>query len=112
MKLPNAENAVVDIAKLRDYCLSETHEVGSHKARVFRSVLGLTIENAEWLREQILIAAYNLDAEMTTSIAFGERYCLDFELTFEEKTAVIRTSWIVEYGTDFPRLTMCYVKGQ
>jgi len=26
MKLPNAENAVVDIEKLRDYCLNVNHE--------------------------------------------------------------------------------------
>ncbi len=36
MKLPNAENAVVEIAKLRDYCLSEDHLRGRHKARVLR----------------------------------------------------------------------------
>ena len=37
MKLPKAERVVVDITRLRDYCLSETHSVGKHKARVFNS---------------------------------------------------------------------------
>ena len=51
MKLPNADQAVVDIAKLRDYCLNPLHPVGKHKARVFRSALGFTIDDAERLRE-------------------------------------------------------------
>ena len=35
MKLPNAENAYVDLRKLADYCLDSEHERGKHKARVF-----------------------------------------------------------------------------
>ena len=38
---------VVEIAKLRDYCLSDTHPRGRHKARVFRSRLALTAADAE-----------------------------------------------------------------
>jgi hypothetical protein len=41
MKLPNAENAVVDIAELRDYTLSPNHPEGKHKARAFLEKLGL-----------------------------------------------------------------------
>jgi hypothetical protein len=39
MKLPNAERAFIDMAKLRDYSLSATHPEG--KARVFAAALGL-----------------------------------------------------------------------
>ena len=35
MKLPNADQAIVLIAKLRDYSLDESHGEGQHKARVF-----------------------------------------------------------------------------
>jgi len=41
MKLPEAERAVVDIAKLRDYCLSPFHPLGRHKARIFAGLLRL-----------------------------------------------------------------------
>jgi hypothetical protein len=44
MKVPNAERAIVEIEKLRDYCLSESHPRGKHKARVFASVLGITTD--------------------------------------------------------------------
>lgn len=57
MKLPNSELAVVDIAKVREYCLSPRHELGKFKARVFASALGLTEKDADWLREQLLLAA-------------------------------------------------------
>ncbi len=35
MKLPNGGRAVVEIAKLRDYCLNPAHPRGRHNARVF-----------------------------------------------------------------------------
>jgi len=35
MKVPNADRAVVDIRKLRDYCLNLLHDEGKHKARLF-----------------------------------------------------------------------------
>ena len=50
---------VVEIAKLRDYCLSDTHPRGRHKARVFRSRLGLSADDAVWLRRALLHAAHD-----------------------------------------------------
>ena len=41
---------------------------------------------------------------------FGNKYVIDSTVEFEEKSAVVRFTWIVELGTDFPRLTSCYVK--
>ena len=55
--LPNGDRAVVDIAKLTDYCLNPQHEDGKHKARVFASALGLGREDAEWnsLRDRLVV---------------------------------------------------------
>ena len=39
MKIPNAELAIVDIRKLRDYCLNPAHDEGKHKARLFMMAL-------------------------------------------------------------------------
>jgi len=54
--LPNGDRAIVDIAKLTDYCLNPQHEDGKHKARVFASALGLGREDAEWnsLRDRLV----------------------------------------------------------
>lgn len=54
MLIPNAENAVVDIRKLRNYCLNPEHDQGKHKARLFLSILGMTADNAEELRQSLL----------------------------------------------------------
>jgi hypothetical protein len=109
MKLPNAERAVVEAKKLRDYSLNEAHEVGKHKARVFRSALGLTVDNAGWLRELILRAVLNAEVASSSPSPFGEKYVVDIVVVHDERSAIVRTAWIVESGTDFPRLTSCYV---
>ena len=56
MKLPNTDRAVVEIEKLRDYCLSSSHPRGRRKARVFVTALGITANDAEELRNMILSA--------------------------------------------------------
>jgi hypothetical protein len=38
MKIPNSEHAIVDIQKLRDYCLNPTPDEGKHKARLFSKI--------------------------------------------------------------------------
>jgi hypothetical protein len=58
MQLPNGDRA--DLGdKLEDYCLNPAHRQGQHKARVFESVLGITMANAEGLRAALLDAAAN-----------------------------------------------------
>ena len=47
MIFPNAERAVVDIRKLRDYCLDLTHDEGKHKARLFAAALGMTRDDVD-----------------------------------------------------------------
>ena len=46
MRIPNGEEAVVDIRKLADYCLNASHLSGRHKARIFRAALGIGREDA------------------------------------------------------------------
>lgn len=109
MTLPNADRAVVEIAKLRDYCLNLTHPRGRHKARVFASALGLTSADAEWLREQLLVVA-RMDAAIPSEAdEYGARYNLDFIIRTAQGEATIRSAWIVRTGENFPRLTSCYV---
>ena len=57
MKLPNAEQAIVEMSRLVDYCLSSTHFRGRNKARVFQSALGLTVDDAIELQEKLKQAA-------------------------------------------------------
>ena len=109
MKLPDAENAVIELGKLRDYSLNLLHERGRYKARVFQAALGLTVDKAEWLRAQLLQAASAGVANEIEPSAFGRRFILDGEITHGVRTALVRTAWIVEHGKTYPRLTSCYV---
>jgi len=53
--LPRAQDAYGVDEKLRAYSLNPSHDVGSHKARVFRSVLGITLDDVDNLTEQLLV---------------------------------------------------------
>jgi hypothetical protein len=108
--LPNAENAVVDIRNLRDYCLNPEHPSGKNKARLFLSILGMTADNAEELRQIISEKVKTQEAVLNRCDEFGQRYTIDFTLQWQGRNATIRTGWIIENNSDFPRLTSCYIK--
>jgi hypothetical protein len=109
MKIPNGERAIVDIGKLRDYCLSLDHPRGRHKARVFAAVLGLTADHAELLQDALKRAALEEEALTTDQDEYGQRYVVDFIMSGPSGEARIRAAWIVKSDEDFPRLTSCYV---
>jgi hypothetical protein len=109
MKLPGGDRAIVDIAKLRDYCLNSAHPRGRHKARVFASALGMTTADAEFLRGRLLRAARDGSATPGDSDEHGERYTVDFGLEWGGRQAVVRSAWIVGRGDRDPRLTSCFV---
>ena len=109
MKLPNGERAIVELGKLRDYCLSLDHPRGRHKARVFQRVLGLTPAHAGELKDALMRAAVHGDAIEGETDRFGRRYLIDFEFRGPRKAALIRSGWIIRKGEDFPRFATCYV---
>jgi hypothetical protein len=109
MKLPHAELAIVDIRKLREYSLSPEHDTGKHKARVFQAALGITADDAEELRRILLAIIKTNEAELGRRDEYGQRYRVDFMLEWEGKSARVRSGWIIEYDSDVPRLTSCYV---
>jgi hypothetical protein len=109
MKLPNVNRAIVEIEKLRDYCLSISHPRGRNKARVFVAALGITADDAEELQQAILLAVTSEEAVPTEQDEYGQRYVVDFSMNRQGKEAVVRSSWIIRAGEDYPRLTSCYV---
>lgn len=113
--LPRAEGAYGILDKLRGYSLNVEHEVGTHKARVFRSVLGITLGDADWLAEQLFAGVcerfvsavrdnspHGVLCEVFVPVA-GVRELAD-------RTAVVTTSW--EYGSPeaAPRLVSAYIE--
>ncbi len=108
-KLPNGKRAIVPLEKLTEYALNPQHPVGKHKARVFKAALGLTIEDALMLQQQLQNVALANDAQPALTNAYGKRFVIDFLMTTDDSSATIRSAWIVLNGEDFPRLTTCYV---
>lgn len=109
MNIPSAERAFVDVRKLRDYCLSVEHPRGQHKARLFKSALGWTADNAEAVRHRLLEAVRREDGIFLGADDYGQRYALDFPVQGTSGVATVRSLWIIRRGEDFPRFTTCYV---
>jgi hypothetical protein len=109
MKLPNSDQAIVDMQKLTGYCLNPEHLDGQHKAYVFQSALGMGIAEAEELREALLQSVKIYDATPSKSNQQGQKYVIDFPIARLEKQAVIRSAWIVRHNENFPRLITCYI---
>ncbi len=109
MKLPNGDRADLG-TKIQDYVLNPWHWEGRHKARVFESVLGISLVNQDVLRNAILSAAENSDkAESLGDNGHGDIYVLRFPLVTARSEATVLTVWIIRHGEDFPRLITCYI---
>lgn len=105
------DEVLIEMVKLEGYCLNEDHPRGRHKARVFRSALGLTAADAHRLRTVLLDAARARADQLiaTDKDVHGQRYTLDIPMTTESGSAVIRSTWIVRTGERVLRLTSCFV---
>ena|ERR1700704_3555120 len=110
MKLPHADQAVVDIAKLRDYSLNPLHPEGKHKARVFAAALGFSQSDAEKLRGMIIAAISTKEATTGATDEHGARYSVDFSTQGLRGMVAIRTAWIIDRSETLPRMVSCYVK--
>lgn len=77
MKLPNATNAFIDDRKLIDYSLSESHPLGKHKARVFKSALGFSLNNFQELKDNILAGILTSEAVETEINQYGTLYVVN-----------------------------------
>jgi hypothetical protein len=84
--------------------------VGGHKAYVFMSVLGLTVKDADKLRQSLLAAACSENAVPGHYNQYGQRYTIDYELTTNSGTATVRSAWIIRTGETIPRLVSCYIR--
>lgn len=109
MKIPYADQAIVSLQKIREYCLNPLHDEGKHKARVFLAALGMTATDAEALRFLLLQAVRTQDAVLGYKDAYGQRYIVDAQVNWRGKRAIIRSAWILEQDSNIPRLTSCYV---
>lgn len=109
MKIPNGERADLG-TKLEDYVLNELHDLGKHKARVFKSVLGITLENRSTLATALLhAAASSSDAVYKGNNGFGDLYQLSVPIRTDRSERIVLSAWIIKSGEDFPQLVTCFI---
>jgi hypothetical protein len=109
MKLPNGDRAEIPDEKLIGYCLNPNHPSGKHKARVFASVLGITSQNADVLRELIHRAAAEGEVVQQNNTDFGQLLKVDWSIPNTDG-AVLRTLWEIRTTTSNPRLVSAFIK--
>lgn len=68
--MPDYASAIIPEEKLR-YCLDPTHSTGRHKARVFKSALGLDLDGIEILERMLRQGISSHDAEVVTAPTDG-----------------------------------------
>ncbi len=107
MKLPQAECAVVDPAKIRDYLVSTEHPIGRFKARFFRS-LGYSTENWRELEGHLRKVAASCEAVELQGSPYGRKFEIRAKLHGPQRTAQVTTIWIIRSGEDFPRFVTAY----
>ena len=107
--LPNPDRAIIPYEKLEGYSLNPNHSEGQHKAIVFRSALGIGLDEAQELRVALTQALLTQEAIPLDRNLYGQKYGIDFEMTRDDRQAIIRSIWIVRNDEDFPRLVTCYI---
>lgn len=108
MKLPNAKDALISRNKLINYLLSETHPVGSSKAKFFRE-LGFNDNNLDILIKSIMQIARSNEIKESRELLYGINYVIDGILDSPSgKLTKITTVWFIERRGSNPRFVTAY----
>jgi filamentous hemagglutinin len=108
--LKNADRAIIDERKVRDYSLNPNHLVGGHKARLIRAKTGLTRVHYKDLIEQIRQGILMCEAKPYRDYKGQSMFTVHISVTGPKGTATLRTGWIYEEeNKDAPRLTTAYI---
>jgi len=108
MKLPHANKVKVDREKVTGYLLCTSHPDGASKAAFF-SRHGFTAEAWEVLAEALQNHGRSHLVCGSVPSPYGTRYSVDGPLeTPDGRNPQVRTVWIVEHGSETPRLVTAY----
>jgi hypothetical protein len=108
MKLPNGEKAVVERVKVLDYLLNPAHPDNGGKAGFFMA-MGFKADN--WAALALVLRKLAVEAEVSERLetSHGMKYVVVGTLdTLSGKSSRVRTVWIVDRGSDIPRLVTAY----
>ena len=111
--LPNHDKAIIPIEKFTKYALDTEHDDGKHKALVFRTVLGYTMNDAAKLVSSIKNNISKYPATFKRHNGWGNEYEVIMDIEgLTGRIAPVVTAWIIKDNEDFPRLTSAYIDEQ
>lgn len=112
--LPNLEQAVIRIEKLRDYALNMEHPDGQHKAAVFKEVLGIERRHADVLAELFRSTLPSAPAQPGKSDEYGDHWTTYHHIVgLNAQSAVVTVAWIFKKEQrEVPELISCYIETQ
>jgi hypothetical protein len=112
MRLPNARLAVVERAKITEYLLNAEHPDNGGKAAFFVA-LDFSRSDLDTFAHALRRLALTADVTESMETMHGKKYIVDGELENPAgKEAWVRSIWIIDAGTDFPRFVTAYPFGR
>ena len=108
MKLPNANQAVVEREKVTDYLLNASHPDNGGKAEFFER---LGFRQDEWTVLADALRRLARETEVTASSAspHGQKFVVVGRLeTPAGRNAMVQTIWIMDTGSEAARLVAAY----
>lgn len=114
--LPRAVEAYGIEAKVSAYCLNLDHEVGGPKARGFLSILGIGLEDAEYLAAEL---RSGLRVARISDVRDNSPFGILCEVRVpvrglherSDRIVAVTTSWELRDADDRPRLVTAYIDG-
>ena len=106
--LPNARQAIIDPAKIKDYILSPIHPLGRFKAAYFQSI-GYTLSNWHVFESELARIAASGQVSKSENTQYGEKYLVEGDLTIPQGGAVkVITVWVILNNDSIPRFITVY----
>jgi hypothetical protein len=114
--LPRANEAYGIEAKVTAYCLNLDHEIGGPKAQGFLRILGIGLEDADYLADELrtgLRVARISDVRDNTpfGILCEVRVPVRGLRERSDRIVAVTTSWELRHADDRPRLVTAYIDG-
>jgi hypothetical protein len=110
LRIPNAERAVIEPAKLHAYLLSRDHPIGRFKAAFFLA-LGYSAENWRQLEADLRSQHLSRDAAEEQT-PYGHKYAIRATLVGPSGgSAEVVSVWVVRTTEEFPRFVTAYPEG-
>jgi hypothetical protein len=108
MKLPNAEQALVEREKIADYLLDAAHPDNGGKADFFGR-FGFRREEWKTLADALLKLAREAEVTSSSTSAHGQKFVIIGRIEAPSgRAATVQTIWIVDSGTEAARLVTAY----